>query len=63
MPLTCRVMAMTIVGEAERTRGSFLVLVLARASGSVDVQHLRKAWVTLGGDERRRLWLLLQEAG
>ncbi|KAI5144994.1 Cytoplasmic Dynein 2 Intermediate Chain 1 [Manis pentadactyla] len=58
-----KVMAMTIMGEAERTRGSFLALVLARASGSVDVQHLRKAWVTPGGDEQRRLRLLLQEAG
>ncbi|XP_036755484.2 cytoplasmic dynein 2 intermediate chain 1 isoform X1 [Manis pentadactyla] len=58
-----KVVAMTVMGEAERTRGSFLALVLARASGSVDVQHLRKAWVTPVGDEQRRLRLLLQEAG
>ncbi|KAI5933830.1 Cytoplasmic dynein 2 intermediate chain 1 [Manis javanica] len=58
-----KVVAMTVMGEAERTRGSFLALVLARASGSMDVQHLRKAWVTPAGDERRRLRLLLQEAG
>ncbi|EPY89240.1 WD repeat-containing protein 60 [Camelus ferus] len=57
-----RLVAMTVVGEAEKTRGSFLALVLARASGSVDVQYLRREWATPAGDERRRLRLLLQEA-
>ncbi|KAK2505110.1 hypothetical protein MC885_014494 [Smutsia gigantea] len=58
-----KVVAVTIMGEAERTRGSFLALVLARASGSMDVQYLKKAWVAPVGDEQRRLRLLLQEAG
>ncbi|XP_065795712.1 cytoplasmic dynein 2 intermediate chain 1 isoform X4 [Muntiacus reevesi] len=57
-----RLVAMTVVGEAEKTRGGFLALVLARASGSVDVQYLRREWVTPASDELQRLRLLLREA-
>eukprot|EP00071_Canis_lupus_P026082 XP_022259639.1 WD repeat-containing protein 60 isoform X5 [Canis lupus familiaris] len=57
-----RLVAMTVVGEAEKTSGSFLALVLARASGSVDIQYLRRAWVAPVRDELRRLQRLLQEA-
>lgn len=57
-----RLVAMTIVGEAEKTRGSFLALVLARASGSIDVQYLRREWATPASDELQRLRLLLREA-
>ncbi|XP_057587438.1 cytoplasmic dynein 2 intermediate chain 1 isoform X4 [Hippopotamus amphibius kiboko] len=57
-----RLVAMTVVGEAEKTRSSFLALVLARASGGVDVQYLRQQWTASAGDELRRLQLLLQEA-
>nr|XP_055191049.1 cytoplasmic dynein 2 intermediate chain 1 isoform X2 [Nyctereutes procyonoides] len=57
-----RLVAMTVVGEAEKTSGSFLALVLARASGSVDIQYLRRAWVAPVRDELRRLQQLLQEA-
>ncbi|KAM9698452.1 cytoplasmic dynein 2 intermediate chain 1 isoform 9-T9 [Dama dama] len=57
-----RLVAMTVVGEAEKTRGGFLALVLARASGSVDVQYLRREWATPASDELQRLRLLLREA-
>uniref|UniRef100_A0A8C3X1Q1 Cytoplasmic dynein 2 intermediate chain 1 n=1 Tax=Catagonus wagneri TaxID=51154 RepID=A0A8C3X1Q1_9CETA len=57
-----RLVAMTVVGEAEKTRGGFLALVLARASGCVDVQYLRQEWAVPLGEEQRRLRLLLQEA-
>ncbi|XP_032499345.1 WD repeat-containing protein 60 isoform X3 [Phocoena sinus] len=57
-----RLVAMTIVGEAEKTRSGFLALVLARASGDVDVQYLRREWVAPVGDELQRLRLLLREA-
>ncbi|XP_057587436.1 cytoplasmic dynein 2 intermediate chain 1 isoform X2 [Hippopotamus amphibius kiboko] len=60
--LDFRLVAMTVVGEAEKTRSSFLALVLARASGGVDVQYLRQQWTASAGDELRRLQLLLQEA-
>lgn len=53
---------MTVVGEAEKTRGGFLALVLARASGRVDVQYLKQEWAAPAGEEQRRLRLLLQEA-
>lgn len=53
---------MTVVGEAEKTRSGFLALVLARASGDVDVQYLRREWVAPVGDELQRLRLLLREA-
>nr|XP_025714904.1 WD repeat-containing protein 60 isoform X3 [Callorhinus ursinus] len=57
-----RLVAMTVVGEAEKASGSFLALVLARASGSVDVQYLKRVWAAPVGDELRKLRLLFQEA-
>lgn len=60
--LAFRLVAMTVVGEAEKTRGGFLALVLARASGRVDVQYLKQEWAAPAGEEQRRLRLLLQEA-
>ncbi|XP_023987395.1 cytoplasmic dynein 2 intermediate chain 1 isoform X2 [Physeter macrocephalus] len=57
-----RLVAMTVVGEAEKTRSGFLALVLARASGDVDVQYLRREWVAPVGDELQRLRLLLRKA-
>ncbi|XP_039692752.1 cytoplasmic dynein 2 intermediate chain 1 isoform X4 [Pteropus medius] len=57
-----KLVAMVVVGEPERTSGSSPALVLARASGGVDVQQLRREWVAPGADERERLRLLLQEA-
>ncbi|XP_066241862.1 cytoplasmic dynein 2 intermediate chain 1 isoform X2 [Saccopteryx leptura] len=57
-----KLVTMMVVGEPEKTSGSFLVLVLARASGCVDIQYLKKEWATPVEDEQRRLQLLLQEA-
>lgn len=50
------------MGEAEKASGGFLALVLARASGGVDVQFLKRAWAAPAADELRRLQLLLQGA-
>ncbi|ELK37998.1 WD repeat-containing protein 60 [Myotis davidii] len=57
-----RLVAMAVVGEQERTSGGFLALVLARASGHMDVQFLKQKWATPVADEQRRLRLLLQKA-
>ncbi|XP_036103429.1 WD repeat-containing protein 60 isoform X2 [Molossus molossus] len=57
-----RLVTMTVVGEPEKTSGGFLALVLARASGRVDVQHLKRAWAAPVAEEQRRLWQLLQGA-
>ncbi|PNI36048.1 WDR60 isoform 6 [Pan troglodytes] len=57
-----RLVAMAAVGEPEKAGGSFLALVLARASGSIDIQHLKRRWAAPEVDECNRLRLLLQEA-
>lgn len=57
-----RLVAMVVVGEPEKTGGSSPALVLARASGGLEVQQLRREWAAPGADERERLRLLLQEA-
>uniref|UniRef100_A0A2K5DWW9 Dynein 2 intermediate chain 1 n=1 Tax=Aotus nancymaae TaxID=37293 RepID=A0A2K5DWW9_AOTNA len=57
-----RLVTMAVVGEPEKAVGSFLALVLARASGSVDIQHLKRRWAAPEADECNRLRLLLQEA-
>ncbi|XP_051008441.1 cytoplasmic dynein 2 intermediate chain 1 [Acomys russatus] len=54
-----RLVAMTIMGEPEKTSGGFAALVLARASGTVDIQHLKRQWTTPGADEHSKLRLLL----
>ncbi|KAG8506105.1 WD repeat-containing protein 60 [Galemys pyrenaicus] len=58
----CRLVAMAVLGEPDRARGSFLALVLARASGSVDVQYLKRQWAVPVGDEQQQLQRVLQEA-
>uniref|UniRef100_A0A8C9AK36 Cytoplasmic dynein 2 intermediate chain 1 n=1 Tax=Prolemur simus TaxID=1328070 RepID=A0A8C9AK36_PROSS len=57
-----RLLAMAVGGEPDKAGGSELALVLARASGAVDVQFLRRQWAAPEADERARLRLLLQEA-
>ncbi|XP_008572194.1 PREDICTED: WD repeat-containing protein 60 [Galeopterus variegatus] len=57
-----RLVAVTVMGEPEKAGGSFLALLLARASGSVDVQYLKRQWAAPVLDEHLRLRLLLQEA-
>lgn len=56
-----RLVAMTIVGEPEKTSGSFVALVLARTSGTVDIQNLKRRWTTPAADEHSQLHLLLQK--
>ncbi|XP_021096482.1 WD repeat-containing protein 60 isoform X3 [Heterocephalus glaber] len=57
-----RLVAMTVMGEPERPGGSFLALVLARASGTVDVHYLKKRWAATQVEESQWLRLFLQEA-
>ncbi|KFO37310.1 WD repeat-containing protein 60, partial [Fukomys damarensis] len=57
-----RLVAMTVTGEPERPGGSFLALVLARSSGTVDVQYLKKQWAATQVEEIQWLRLFLQEA-
>ncbi|MBZ3883561.1 WD repeat-containing protein 60 [Sciurus carolinensis] len=54
--------AMTVLGEPEKASGSFQALVLARASGTVDVQYLKRQWTSPEADEHSRLRLFLQGA-
>ncbi|XP_077007772.1 cytoplasmic dynein 2 intermediate chain 1 isoform X5 [Tamandua tetradactyla] len=56
-----KLVAMTVMGEPEKTNSSFLALVLARISGDVDVQYLKRKWVSPIKDEQKKLRLLLQE--
>lgn len=60
--LAYRLVAMTVLGEPERPSGSFLALVLARASGTVDVQYLKRQWASRQAEEGQWLCLFLQEA-
>ncbi|KAF6073034.1 hypothetical protein HJG60_020293 [Phyllostomus discolor] len=53
--------ALTVVGEPEKTSGSFLALVMARASGLVDVQYVKSEWAAPVPDEQRQLRRLLQQ--
>ncbi|EHB08753.1 WD repeat-containing protein 60 [Heterocephalus glaber] len=57
-----RLVAMTVMGEPERPGGSFLALVLARASGTVDVHYLKKRWAATQVEASQWLRLFLQEA-
>uniref|UniRef100_A0A8D2B0W8 WDR60 n=1 Tax=Sciurus vulgaris TaxID=55149 RepID=A0A8D2B0W8_SCIVU len=54
--------AMTVLGEPEKASGSFQALVLARASGTVDIQYLKRQWTSPEADEHSRLRLFLQGA-
>ncbi|XP_055990801.1 cytoplasmic dynein 2 intermediate chain 1 isoform X2 [Sorex fumeus] len=56
-----RLVAMTLMGESERPGGAFLALVLARASGSMDIQYLKREWAVPVPNEQEKLRLLLQE--
>lgn len=60
--LASRLVTLTVVGEPEKTSGSFLALVMARASGHLDVQYVESKWAAPVADEQRRLQRLLQEA-
>ncbi|KAM5188317.1 cytoplasmic dynein 2 intermediate chain 1 isoform 1-T1 [Callospermophilus lateralis] len=57
-----RVVTMTVMGEPEKASGSFQALVLARASGKVDIQYLKRQWTSPEAEESSRLRLLLQGA-
>ncbi|XP_049976822.1 cytoplasmic dynein 2 intermediate chain 1 isoform X1 [Alexandromys fortis] len=56
-----RLVAMTIMGDPEKVSGSFMALVLARASGTVDIQYLKRRWTTPAADEHSQLHVLLHK--
>ncbi|KAL1790345.1 WD repeat-containing protein 60 isoform X1 [Sigmodon hispidus] len=56
-----KLVAMTIMGEPEKASGSFVALVLARASGTVDIQYLKRQWTTPAADEHSQLHMLLRK--
>uniref|UniRef100_A0A8C6W2T1 Cytoplasmic dynein 2 intermediate chain 1 n=1 Tax=Nannospalax galili TaxID=1026970 RepID=A0A8C6W2T1_NANGA len=56
-----KLVAMTITGDPEKASGSFVALVLARASGAIDIQYLKRRWTTPETDEHKRLCLVLQK--
>ncbi|XP_008065338.1 WD repeat-containing protein 60 [Carlito syrichta] len=56
-----RLVSMAVMGEPDKAGGSFLALVLARASSSIDIQYLKRQWAAPQEDESSRLRLLLQE--
>ncbi|XP_006887753.1 PREDICTED: WD repeat-containing protein 60 [Elephantulus edwardii] len=57
-----KLVMMTVMGNPEKTSSSFLALLLARASGDVDIQYLKKQWASPVKDEQKQLCSLLQEA-
>nr|XP_042117220.1 cytoplasmic dynein 2 intermediate chain 1 isoform X3 [Peromyscus maniculatus bairdii] len=56
-----KLVAMTIMGDPEKVSGSFVALVLARASGTVDIQYLKRRWTIPAADEHSQLHVLLQK--
>ncbi|XP_037691636.1 cytoplasmic dynein 2 intermediate chain 1 isoform X2 [Choloepus didactylus] len=57
-----KLLAMTIMGEPEKSNSSFLALVLARTSGDIDIQYLKRKWASPVEDEQKKLRLLLRES-
>ncbi|KAM6216185.1 cytoplasmic dynein 2 intermediate chain 1 [Rhynchocyon petersi] len=56
-----KLVVMAVMGDPERTTSSFLALLLARASGNIDIQYLKRKWASPVKDEQKQLCLLLQE--
>ncbi|KAM4874645.1 cytoplasmic dynein 2 intermediate chain 1 isoform 2-T2 [Thomomys bottae] len=56
-----RLVAMTVMGESDKAGGSFLALALAKASGTVEIQYLKRQWTIPKVDEHGQLHMLLQE--
>ncbi|KAM5255328.1 cytoplasmic dynein 2 intermediate chain 1 [Ctenodactylus gundi] len=57
-----RLVAMAVTGEPERASSGFLALVMARASGTIDVQYLSRQWTATEPEECLRLRVFLWEA-
>ncbi|XP_068942170.1 cytoplasmic dynein 2 intermediate chain 1 [Petaurus breviceps papuanus] len=51
----------TVMGDPEKTN-RFLGLVLARTSGMIEIQYLKKKWTLPKKEEQKQLRLLLQDA-
>ncbi|XP_021091206.1 cytoplasmic dynein 2 intermediate chain 1 isoform X4 [Mesocricetus auratus] len=56
-----RLVAMTVMGDPEKASGSSVALVLARASGTVDIQYLKRRWTAPAADEHSQLHMLLRK--
>uniref|UniRef100_A0A4X2KJZ4 Dynein 2 intermediate chain 1 n=1 Tax=Vombatus ursinus TaxID=29139 RepID=A0A4X2KJZ4_VOMUR len=51
----------TVMGDPEKTN-RFLGLALAKTSGMIEIQYLKKKWASPKKEEQKRLRLLLQDA-
>ncbi|XP_025053573.1 WD repeat-containing protein 60 isoform X3 [Alligator sinensis] len=56
-----RVLTMAVLGEPEKKNG-LLGIVLAKESGIIDIQYIKKKWALLQSEESEKLHLLLQQS-
>lgn len=52
---------MAVLGEPEKKNG-LLGIVLAKESGIIDIQYIKKKWALLQSEESEKLHLLLQQS-
>ncbi|XP_074123398.1 cytoplasmic dynein 2 intermediate chain 1 isoform X2 [Sminthopsis crassicaudata] len=55
-----KLIAATVMGDPEKTN-RFLGLALARTSGMIEIQYLKKKWASPKKEEQKKLRLLLQD--
>ncbi|XP_074049343.1 cytoplasmic dynein 2 intermediate chain 1 isoform X2 [Macrotis lagotis] len=55
-----KLLTATVMGDPEKTNG-FLGLALAKTSGTIEIQYLKKKWVLPKKEEQKKLRLLLQD--
>ncbi|XP_068002127.1 cytoplasmic dynein 2 intermediate chain 1 isoform X1 [Melanerpes formicivorus] len=55
------IVSMTLLGEPEKTNG-LLGIVLAKESGQIDIQYIKKKWALPQPDESEKLHLVLLQA-
>ncbi|XP_037746986.1 cytoplasmic dynein 2 intermediate chain 1 isoform X4 [Chelonia mydas] len=56
-----KVMTMVVLGEPEKTNG-LLGIALAKQSGIIDIQYVKKRWALPQSEESEKLLLLLQQS-
>ncbi|XP_030405976.1 WD repeat-containing protein 60 isoform X3 [Gopherus evgoodei] len=56
-----KVMTMVVLGEPEKTNG-LLGIALAKQSGIIDIQYVKKRWALPQSEESEKLQLLLQQS-
>nr|XP_032654617.1 WD repeat-containing protein 60-like [Chelonoidis abingdonii] len=56
-----KVMTMVVLGEPEKTNG-LLGIALAKQSGIIDIQYVKKRWALPQSEESEKLQLLLEQS-